>query len=83
MRAILLSQHQLDGRREGTVFFDPTDGTLSIRGDFYAVKTQVPVLESAHCQLMVAESSIWLNVIVTPGRKMAGNIEHLRFELEN
>ena len=82
MRAILLTPNQPDGRLAGTAFFDPLDETLSVRGDFFAEKTHVPISEAARCQLLLANSSIWLNVIICPVRKVAGKMEHLRFELE-
>ena len=75
--AALLSPHWA----EGTVIFDQSEETLSVRGDFFSNKSKVTMPEIQRCQLLLAESRIVLNVIMFPGKSESCNVEHFHFEL--
>jgi len=77
MRAVLLSPC----RATGTLIFDPPDKLLSVKGNFFPGETNVVISEAVHGQILLAKSSILLNVILTPGRLERSDVEHCRFDL--
>lgn len=77
LTALLLSPHLA----EGTVFFDPPEGQLSVRGDFVpgSIKVNVSVIE--RCRLLLTEAGIVLNVVMFPGRSDSSKEERFHFQL--
>ena len=77
LSAILLSPHLA----EGTVIFDPIEGQLVVRGDFFpgSIKVNISVIERA--RLLLAEARIVLNVVMFPGQSDSSNEERFHFQL--
>ena len=75
--ALLLSPHLA----EGTVIFDPPEGQLSVRGDFFpgSIKVNISVIERS--RLLLAEVGVVLNVIMFPGKSESSNVERFHFQL--
>ena len=61
--------------------FDPSNGQPGVRGEFFTSKTRLMISEAVSGQILLAKSSILLNVILTPGKLQESDLGHCRFEL--
>ena len=66
---------------EGTVVFDHAGEKPGVRGDFFPWSTKISISENERCQLLLAKSSVVLNVIMSPGPSERSEVLYYRFEL--